>query len=266
MIFELTACEEIIGYKFKDIDLFRNCFVHSSYTNEHYGIENNERLEFFGDAIMDFLVTEYLMAKYPNENEGRLTDRRKDFVAKEPLTKAVFALGLDKYLILGKSVENNRDPNEKLYSSVYEAVVAGIYIDGGLAPARKFVKKTLIDFIESSQAMPKKVVKKTTVKDYKSALQEFMQKNKMGIPEYQSISKEGPDNNPVFTEAVLINGKIVAKACGKSKKSAQQIGAKAVYEKLLRSKERSINKSKQKNTPAKKQAKPNNTRNKGNKS
>ena len=245
MIFELTECEEIIGYKFKDLNLFRNCFIHSSYSNEHYGIKNNERLEFFGDAIMDFLVTEYLMLKHPEEDEGKLTSRRKDFVAKEPLTRAVFALGLDKYIVFGKGVDNTRDPNEKCYSSLYEALVAGIYIDGGLVPARKFVKKTLIDYIEVNKQSAT-VVKKSVIKDYKSALQEFMQKNKMGLPTYKSISKTGPDNNPIFTEAVIINGKTVAKACGSSKKQAQQTGAKAVYEKLARDKERSQKKKSEK--------------------
>lgn len=260
MIFELSECEEIIGYKFKDTELFRACFTHSSYTNEHYGLKNNERLEFFGDAILDFLVTEYLMKKYPDEDEGMLTERRKYYVAKEPLTQAVFNLGLDKYIILGKGVDNTRDPNEKFYSSLYEAVVAGLYIDGGLAEAKKFIYRTLIDdkVLRKPSKTAKKQVKDVVIKDYKSALQEFMQKRKMGVPTYKSVSKTGPDNSPLFTESIYISGHEVAKGCGKSKKVAQQVCAKAVYDKLVADEKRSEKRKSEKDLN-KKQQKPSST-------
>lgn len=241
MIFEFSECEKIIGYKFKNSELFRSCFTHSSYTNEHYGIKNNERLEFFGDAILDFVVTEYLMKKFPDDDEGVLTEKRKYYVSKGPLTQVTFKLGLDKYIQLGKGVENDKDPNEKFYSSLYEAVVAGIYIDGGMKNARDFIHRTLLadENILPKEGFKAKKKDKPAIKDYKSALQEFMQKNKMGVPEYVSISKEGPDNKPVFTEGIVIAGKIVTKGVGNTKKKAQQAGAKVAYEKLLASKKRS---------------------------
>ena len=256
MIFELSECEEIIGYKFKNSELFRACFTHSSYTNEHYGLKNNERLEFFGDAILDFLVTEYLMKKYPDEDEGMLTERRKQYVAKEPLTQVVFNLGLDKYIILGRGVDNSRDPNEKFYSSLYEAIVAGLYIDGGLPEAKKFIYRTLINdkILRKPSKNTNTKAKDVVIKDYKSALQEFMQKRKMGVPTYKSVSKTGPDNSPLFTESIYISGHEVAKGCGKSKKVAQQVCAKAVYDKLVADDARSAKKKLEKDL--KKQQKP----------
>ena len=252
MIFELSECEEIIGYKFKNTELFRACFTHSSYTNEHYGLRNNERLEFFGDAILDFIVTEYLMKKYPDDDEGILTNKRKDYVAKEPLTQVIFKLGLDKYIIFGKGVENTGDPNDKFYSNLYEAIVAGLYIDGGLAEAKKFIYNTLLNekVFRKEEKQTVKETKQAVIKDYKSALQEFMQKRKMGVPVYKSVSKTGPDNSPLFTESVYVLDNEVAKGCGKSKKLAQQVCAKAAYEKLVLAESKSANKK------AKKQQKP----------
>ena len=266
MIFELSECEEIIGYKFKNTELFRACFTHSSYTNEHYGLRNNERLEFFGDAILDFVVTEYLMKKYPDDDEGILTNKRKEYVSKEPLTQVVFNLNLDKYIIFGKGIENTRDPNEKFYSNLYEALIAGLYIDGGLAVAKKFIYNTLLNEKVFSKETTKKVKesKETVIKDYKSALQEFMQKRKMGVPKYVSVSKTGPDNSPLFTESVYILGNEVAKGCGKSKKLAQQVCAKVAYEKLVLADRKNANKKQQKpvKSGAKKVVKDNKTKGK----
>lgn len=233
MIFEFTECEELLGYKFKDSSLFVQCFTHSSYTNENFGAKNNERLEFFGDKIIDFTVTEYLYEKYPTEDEGKLTERRKNLVSKGPLTRATFRLNIDKFILLGNGILNDRDPDEKFYSSLYEAVVAGIYLDGGLEKAKKFILKTLVFEEEKLQKSNKKATKSPD-KDYKTALQEFMQKHKMGAPKYQSVSKTGPDNDPVFTECVIIGGTVVANGSGGSKKKAQQDSAKKVYEQLVK--------------------------------
>jgi ribonuclease-3 len=194
------------------------------------------------------------MKKFPNDDEGVLTEKRKYYVSKGPLTQVTFKLGLDKYIQLGKGVDNDKDPNEKFYSSLYEAVVAGIYIDGGMKNARDFIHRTLLadenllpkeEFLATKKEQP-------VIKDYKSALQEFMQKNKMGVPEYVSISKEGPDNKPVFTEGIIIAGKVVTKGVGNTKKKAQQAGAKVAYEKLLASKKRSETKKQTNNKKQKK--------------
>lgn len=228
MIFELTECEDVIDYKFKNVKLFRQCFIHSSYTNEHPLDKDNERLEFFGDKIIDFVVTEYLYNTFPDEDEGRLTERRKSLVSKEPLGEVVFELGLNKYMILGKGVTISKDPSEKCYSSLYESVVAGIYLDGGLEPAKKFIYKTLLTKKRVKQAglVKSSYVSDGDLKDYKSTLQEYIQKLKLGAPSYKTVKKEGPDNAPEFTESVSINGKVIALGVGKSKKLAQQQSAK----------------------------------------
>ncbi len=234
MIFEFTECEKALGYKFKDSALFVKCFTHSSYTNENSGTEDNERLEFFGDAILDFLVTEYLVEKYPNDNEGKLTERRKKLVSKEPLTRATFRLGIDKFILLGRGIVNDKDPNEKFYSSLYEAVVAGIYIDGGVDKAKKFLLKTLIT-PEENNIKSGEDNKVKPDKDYKSALQEYLQKKKIAPPKYISIGKNGPDNEPCFTEGVIINGKQVAVGTAGSKKRAQQDAAKTAFLQMTKS-------------------------------
>ncbi len=243
MIFELSECEEIIGYKFKDLELFRQCFTHASYTNEHPWQKDNERLEFFGDKIIDFVVTEYLYQTFPEEDEGKLTERRKNIVSKEPLTEVVFSLGLNKYINLGRSLLNSADKNEKYYSSLYEAVVAGIYLDGGLSKAKDFILRTLIKAKSAVKGKskkagePKKPVNQSitavkveaepSLKDPKTELQEYIQKLQKGVIKYESIEKTGPDNAPTFTEAVLLNGKKIAEGKGKNKKAAQKEAAKA---------------------------------------
>ena len=154
MIFEIDQAEELLGYEFKDKLLLRQCFTHASYAHEHEQ-NDNEVLEFFGDSVLQFVVTEYLF-KERYANEGKLTELRKDLVAKEPLLRIVKKMGLHELLLLGKgATRGNLD--EKLYSSLYEAVVAGIYIDGGMDCARRFIKDTLIkDYNEREKAKPKK--------------------------------------------------------------------------------------------------------------
>jgi ribonuclease-3 len=233
MIFELTECEEIVGYKFKNLELFRQCFIHSSYVNEHPNFKDNERLEFFGDKIIDFVVTEFLYNNFPDEEEGRLTERRKNLVSKEPLGEVAIDLGLSKYILLGKGVDIPVNPAEKVYSSLYESVVAGLYIDGGYDIAKKFIYKTLLNKKRLNKSCQNKKpikINDCDLKDYKSTLQEYVQSLKHNSPTYVTIGKTGPDNMPEFTEAVMVNGVKIAEGKGKSKKLAQQQSAKNALE------------------------------------
>ena len=177
----IDEIERKIGYEFKDKMLLRKCFTHSSYANENGG-ENNELLEFFGDAIIQYVVTEFLY-KFAEGDEGKLT--------------------------------------EKLYSSVYEALVAGIYLDGGMVAVKRFVKRTIIeDYVEKCVSDKKQV--KT---DFKTLIQEFVQKKKIGTITYQTLGKEGPDHKPIFREGLLLNGNLIAEGRGNSKKQAQNESA-----------------------------------------
>lgn len=228
MIFNIDEVEQKIGYNFKDKMLLRKCFTHSSYANEHGG-ENNEVLEFFGDAIIQFVVTEFLYKRF-KDDEGKLTLKRTHMVSKEPLLASVKELGIQNYILLGNGQGKRHNLTEKLYSSLYEAIVAGIYLDGGMAQVKKFIRRTIIDdFIEKMQAEKKNKQKK----DSKSALQEYVQAYKLGSISYMSLSRTGPDHNPIFFEGVALNGKLLAKGKGKSKKEAQADSAKKAL-KLLK--------------------------------
>ncbi len=224
IIFDIDGVENLIGYSFKDKMLLRTCFTHSSYANEH-GEKDNERLEFFGDSIMEYVVTEYLY-KTSKYDEGAMTKIRAEMVSKDPLLDAVYRLGLDEYVLLGNGQVKSVSQDDKLFSSVYEALVAGIYLDGGIAPVKRFIKDTIIKFYEEKQKQQNKQQKSNGAVD-KVELQEYVQKKKLGSITYLSLSKSGPDHNPVFREAVLINGKNLAEGSGRSKQLAQNQAAKS---------------------------------------
>lgn len=226
MIFDIDGIESRIGYRFKDKMLLRKCFTHSSYANEH-GAEDNELLEFFGDAIIEFIVTEYL---YNNSagDEGKLTVKRAGVVSREPLLKAVNELGLASFMLLGKGQQMNAHSDEKLFSSVYEALVAGIYLDGGIAAAKKFVKDTIIkDFDFKERALRREMSCES-----KNEFQEYVQKKKLGSVSYQTLAKTGPDHKPEFRVAALLNGTSIAEGKGYTKRLAEASAAKLAVERL----------------------------------
>lgn len=225
-IFDIAGCEEKIGYTFKDKILLRQCFTHSSFANE-YGGDNNELLEFFGDSVIQFVVTEHLF-KNGKGDEGKMTQKRAEMVSKAPLLDIVKNMGLGAFVLMGKGQEKTSTQAEKLFSSIYEALVAGIYIDGGMVSAKAFVKRTLIDYLEGKK---KKTVTKKAVVGGKNLFQEYVQKNKLGSIAYETMSKRGPDHNPEFRVAALLNGKKIAEGKGGSKKEAETKAA----EKALKS-------------------------------
>jgi len=228
MIFDID-CESKIGYQFKDKMLLRQCFTHASYANEH-GDRDNELLEFFGDAIIQFVVTEYLF-KNSSGDEGKLTKKRASLVSKEPLLSAVKKLGLGKYVLLGRGQGKNANQDEKLFSSIYEALVAGIYIDGGLVAVKKFIKETLLNEFEKKENGAKKVKQKA---DSKNAYQEYVQKNKLGSVGYETLSKIGPDHSPEFRVAALLNGCRIAEGKGQSKKIAESVAAAEALKRIIK--------------------------------
>ena len=169
-IFDIAGCEEKIGYSFNDKMLLRKCFTHASYANEH-NESDNELLEFFGDSIIQFVVTEHLY-KNGYGDEGDLTQIRAQLVAKTPLLKAVKMLGVEEFVLLGRGQGKSARQDEKLFSSIYEALVAGIYIDGGMVAAKKFIMRTLVSALEKKT---EKVEKQTDGRDHKSRFQEYVQ-------------------------------------------------------------------------------------------
>lgn len=225
-IFDIAGCEEKIGYSFKDKMLLRKCFTHASYANEH-GENDNELLEFFGDAIIQFVVTEHLY-KNGYGDEGDLTKARALLVAKTPLLKAVKRLGIEEFVLLGRGQEKTASQDQKLFSSIYEALVAGIYIDGGMTSAKNFINRTLI--LQSDKKV--KEEKRTANNDYKSRFQEYVQKYKLGSISYETLKRSGPDHSPMFRVAALLNGQRLAEGEGRSKKSAEMSAAQKALEKI----------------------------------
>ncbi|MBQ3596565.1 MAG: ribonuclease III [Clostridia bacterium] len=226
-IFDVSACESKIGYVFKDKMLLRKAFTHASYANEH-GEEDNELLEFFGDSIMEFIVTEHLFFKGKG-NEGTMTQARAEMVSKTPLNQAFFKLNLTEHILLGEGQKKNLKTQDKLYSSVYEAIVCAIYLDGGIAPCKRFVKKTLISVYET---LCKQKAKECNSAIAKSQFQEYVQKNKLGDIEYKLVKKSGPDHSAEFTIDLYLNGKKLAQGKGSSIKTASAQSAQKALKKL----------------------------------
>ncbi len=226
-IFDIDGCESKIGYSFKDKMLLRTCFTHASYGHEHK-TEDNELLEFFGDAIIEFVVTEYLFKNCLGD-EGEMTKIRAELVSREPLLRSIKNLGLSEFVLLGNGQEKSANHDEKLYSSIYEALCAGIYIDGGMSAVKKFVKDTIISDYENYK---KQLKKPKTRCLFKIELQEYVQKYKLGCLTYETLSKKGPDHSPEFREAVLLNGKRLAEGKGKSKQLAQNKAAESALKKI----------------------------------
>lgn len=227
MIFDIDGIEEKIGYSFKDKMLLRKCFTHSSYAFEH-GEESNEVLEFFGDAIIEFVITEYLYKNCAGD-EGKLTDKRKDLVSKQPLLNAVYKMGLESFVLLGVGQARSVKKDDKLFSSIYESVAAGIYIDGGFAPVKKFIKETLISTFEEKEKERKQ---KRQGAEVKSLLQEYVQKYKLGSIGYETLYKKGPDHQPEFRVAAILNGARLAEGTGQSKRGAEAEAARSALAKL----------------------------------
>ena len=228
-IFDIDECEKRIGYKFNDKMLIRRCFTHASYAYENGG-EDNELLEFFGDAIIQFVVTEHL---YKNAfgDEGKLTKKRADVVSKEPLFKAVEKLNLIDFVLLGKGQEKAKRTTDKLFSSIYEAVVAGIYLDGGLEKAKKFIKNTIIADFEVIRER-KKQSEQMVNAGAKNSFQEYVQKNKLGSISYELLWKKGPEHMPEFRVACTLNGTRIAEGSARTKKMAEAISADLALNKL----------------------------------
>lgn len=229
-IFDVDGCERQLGYVFKDKMLLRQCFTHSSYGFEH-DEKNNELLEFFGDSVLQLVVTEYLF-KNAKGDEGKLTQNRALIVARDPLTEIVRKLDISQYVLLGRGQEKSDKLDQKLYSSVYEAVVAGIYIDGGMTEVKKFIKNTLIKNYEDCLKQSSKKCKTVSTQS-KNQLQEYVQKNKIGSVSYQTLSVTGPSHKPQFRVSAMLNGEHLAEGTGGSKKLAEASAAEKALNKLI---------------------------------
>lgn len=215
----LEILENNIKYKFKDKSLLKNALTHTSYAYEH-NAASNEKLEFLGDSILEFVSSEYMYNKYINLKEGELTKVRATVVCEKSLHKVALANNFGDFLYLGKSeVVTGGNKRPAILADSVEAVIAAIYMDGGLEPAKRFIIDNLKDEIEIA-------TKNVGQKDYKTVLQEELQKNGDVKIEYKIIKETGPDHDKKFEAEVCFNGKVLATGIGSSKKSAEMEAAK----------------------------------------
>lgn len=215
--------------QFKNNQLLYVAFTHSSYANDHREteLEHLERLEFLGDAVIELIVSDYLYKKYPDLPEGKLTKMRATSVRAETLSELAVESGLPKYILLGRGEEqSNGRERISLLCDVFEAFIGAIYLDQGFEAARGILSKVLFPKISTgdfSHGM-----------DYKTALQEFMQKDGVVQIEYQVIDTSGPDHAREFKVEVKIEGDAMGIGVGTSKKRAEQNAAQSAYENLVK--------------------------------
>lgn len=221
----MVELEKKIGYNFKNKELLREALTHSSYANERKAlhIKYNERLEFLGDAVLSIVVSDYIFKNCPELPEGELTKLRASLVCEKSLFEFAKKLDLGSYLILSRGERNNGGADRpSILSDAFEALIAAIYIDGGIEPASKHILNFIIPAIKNS--------KKKKVKDYKTTLQEIVQKNPGERLEYVLIGESGPDHNKHFVVEVHLNSNVIGKGGGKSKKEAEQQAAREALE------------------------------------
>lgn len=222
------ALEKRLGVKFKNHELLREALIHSSHLNENpdRAPQSNERLEFLGDAVLGLVVADELFAAHPELQEGRLTELRTHLVRRDTLAEAARRLGLGEALLLGRGEEaggGRRRPTN--LSHVYEAVVGAIFLDRGLAAARRFVRRSLRQEFEL-------VIDRAASLDPKSRLQELMQASNQQTPVYRVVRTEGPDHARRFTIEVVVGDQALATGTGSSKQQAEKEAARGALERM----------------------------------
>lgn len=222
---DFYAIQEIIGYTFINKDLLVRAFTHSSGIKKG-SKQSYQNLEFLGDSIVDFIIAEELFKKHPQFNEGQLTRMRASIVSEKPLAQTIERLKLNKYLIMGVSeVKMGIESNYSVMSDLFESIVAGIYLDGGLEKARKFILWALKPIILKNEK------NKNDFYDYKSILNEFSTKNNLSV-NYINVEQLNNSGKQVFFYDVAIDGDVLGKGEGHSKKEAQQKAAKMALDKI----------------------------------
>lgn len=220
----ISEFEELIGYKFKDRKLLINALSHSSYANETKNPGgSNERLEFLGDSVLSVVVSDYLYKHLHSVAEGDLTKLRASLVCEKSLHVFAQRIRLGEYILLGKGEENTGGRERpSILADAFEAVIAAVYLDGGIEAARKHILR----FIPSDLVHGAKMA----FGDFKTVLQEVVQKNPEEKVEYVLIGEEGPDHNKRFVVEVMLNSQVIGKGRGRSKKDAEQLAAKEALE------------------------------------
>ncbi len=220
---QLGPLEKIVKHVFKNKDLLKEALTHRSYLNERadWGLPNNERLEFLGDAVLELVVTEELFKRYPEHTEGQLTPIRSALVNYVMMAHVAREIGLEKYILLsrGEAKDMGR-AREVILANALEAVIGALYLDDGYAPAKKFIISAIMSELDE-------VMKKGLYKDAKSLLQEKIQDTRKVTPNYKVLKEVGPDHAKIFTVGVFYGDEYAAEGSGQSKQDAEVEAAKA---------------------------------------
>ena len=220
----IEKLEEAIGYRFNDRKLIMQALSHSSYANEKKRPGgSNERLEFLGDSVLSIVVSEYLYTHLTSVAEGDLTKMRASLVCEKSLHIFAQQINLGDYLLLGKGEENTGGRERpSILADAFEAVIAAVYLDGGMEAAKKHILRFMPKDIEHRKA--------PVFRDFKTVLQEVVQMNPEEKVEYVLIGAEGPDHNKRFVVEVCLNDQVIGRGKGRSKKDAEQLAAKEALE------------------------------------
>lgn len=223
----MTALEERLSYSFRNRALLETALTHSSYANENRasGIVCNERLEFLGDSVLGVTVADFLYRHFPDMPEGRMTRLRAELVCEQSLHRVALELHLGDYLRLGKGEEHNGGRKRaSILSDAVEAVIAAMYLDAGMETAAGFIHRCLLDDVRA--------IETPTFTDYKTSLQELVQRHSGQVLSYELVGEEGPDHAKTFRVQVCLNGDPIGRGTGRTKKEAEQTAAANALEAL----------------------------------
>lgn len=220
---DLTTLESKIKYSFKNRALLTEALTHSSYANEgRHNRRCNERLEFLGDAVLSIITAEYLFTAYPDVDEGELTKVRSSLVCTEALYEYAKSIDLNDYLIMGKGASQRHDEDKPtVLENAFEALIAAVYLDGGMGKAKAFV----LPFLKSEV-----VVHRSAFKDYKSLFQIIIQQNPDERFQYKLVDEIGPDHDKRYVVELYVNSNVVGRGTASSKKGAEQDAARQALE------------------------------------
>ena len=224
------AFEKKIKYRFQNIDLLQTALTHRSfaYESQKEDITDNEVLEFLGDSVLGLVVADFLVTAYPGVSEGELSKLKSTVASTSSLSSFAQQIKLDKFILLGKGEEKSGGRKKKtILAGVYEALIAAIYLDGGFHESKNFIMGHLKPFFKKIN------VDKFFINNYKSALQEYFQKESLPAPNYKMVTTRGPDHKKQFTVEVFQRKRSLAKATGSSKKEAEQKAAHKALKSLL---------------------------------
>jgi ribonuclease III len=229
---EFESLQQAIGYRFRDRGLLEHAMTHTSRANEDLsgGVMDNESMEFLGDALLGFVIADLLFHAFPEQDEGHKSKAKAALVSTTALARQAERLGLGDHLLLGRGEEKTGGRRKQaLLADGYEALIAAVYLDGGIETARAFIQREFGGLIAEARNRGG-----VAGEDYKSALQELLQSREEPLPEYRLVGTIGPDHRKQFQVEVALRGESIAEGTGPSKKEAEQDAARTALEKLGR--------------------------------